>query len=514
MLGLALSLALSLAHADAGVDARVIRERIARAPSDCGLLFAPVDALGTRSLNNSAPLREAVIDELIEKAHGTCLRHLAQNLAFTPPGDPLTPRQRQRLLDHIELTKPAALRVQEHQCVQSDTSLEAILQLAQQAKRINSCRALGPNDLVVINESRGPAGLSIQYALQQGAQRNWNALLSLDVKGANGVSAQEMHRRIRSCVGIANPYLKGPSGESLELTILTPAEAGRLPANKRPPTVQIDIQPEGARSHSKAYAADIECSTILHEVLHLLGLCDEYDGKADGYECRTVNPKPSIMKSHSQVFADVVPRAMRCECVTDECHAALRAGNPERLRAMSLAWELEPADYYFRNKYCQTPRMIASVPLRGTTINSAQLRNERGLTITTHDISRGNGDRLVPLVIQCECPADDEACMRLRHEIVERLPSNGPSRCPIGSREAAALYGSRQDMTLGETDFTIANRPKGGSLLLPMHFQRIIGGACPDVTTQYNECAKWAYRGSWDKSNCAGVPPYCQDLWR
>jgi hypothetical protein len=56
--------------------------------------------------------------------------------------------------------------------------------------------------------------------------------------------------------------------------------------------------------------------------------------------------------------------------------------------------------------------------------------------------------------------------------------------------------------------------PTRSSILGLVHFNRIIGGACHNVTSQYNECSKWAYKRTAEMNSYEGRPAYCSnDDW-
>ncbi len=76
-----------------------------------------------------------------------------------------------------------------------------------------------------------------------------------------------------------------------------------------PPVVKIDIVGDSARANAAAYPQSITCSTVIHEVLHLTGLSDEYpetaltyrggdtrEGQPAAFDCRPLGPRDSIMR--------------------------------------------------------------------------------------------------------------------------------------------------------------------------------------------------------------------------
>lgn len=85
-------------------------------------------------------------------------------------------------------------------------------------------------------------------------------------------------QKAQDCLEEANPKMLGPNGEQLNIVIEQPQADSCLP------TRHITIQARGERSRSASYAADINCSTTVHEVLHEIGdLSDEYEESLRGY---------------------------------------------------------------------------------------------------------------------------------------------------------------------------------------------------------------------------------------
>ena len=71
----------------------------------------------------------------------------------------------------------------------------------------------------------------------------------------------------------------GPNGEKLNIVIEPPS--AKEACEKEPKTIKIGSREH--RSNQMKYESDIDCPTITHEVLHLLGLCDEYKEEFKGF---------------------------------------------------------------------------------------------------------------------------------------------------------------------------------------------------------------------------------------
>ena len=133
---------------------------------------------------------------------------------------------------------------------------------------------------------------------------------------------QHYRQKMRNCMKQVNPYILGPNGERLKIEILEPRSNSNIPAH------HISIQSSRGRSTSRSYESDISCQVMTHEIMHLLGLKDEYpemhaghsvnpsDGSIGGYnpsfprynfDCR-VTQKNSIMSHYWDRFDSVNKR--------------------------------------------------------------------------------------------------------------------------------------------------------------------------------------------------------------
>ena len=101
--------------------------------------------------------------------------------------------------------------------------------------------------------------------------------------------------KVQKCMDQANQKMLGPNGEKLNINIQAPTRQNKDDCN-RENAIQIAIGPLGIRGHAKKYEPNFDCPTITHEVLHLLGLCDEYMETAIGFY---VNSETGKVKSRT-----------------------------------------------------------------------------------------------------------------------------------------------------------------------------------------------------------------------
>ena len=101
----------------------------------------------------------------------------------------------------------------------------------------------------------------------------------------------------RTCMDHVNPKMKGPNGEILEIVIEDAHQVDSCIPKHR---IQIGDKP----SNAKYYFVDIQCSSITHEIAHLLGLWDEY--YSENYQCRVVQDNSLLSRERTylnRVFA-------------------------------------------------------------------------------------------------------------------------------------------------------------------------------------------------------------------
>ena len=143
------------------------------------------------------------------------------------------------------------------------------------------------------------------YKLRREPDGNYSALLNIEFFADidyNGEVPREQvpayyMNKVQSCLQEAGEKLLGPDGEKLQIVVSSP------PSSKdqscKPIFRTIAIRNTGTRSNHLEYAADIDCAAVTHEVLHLLGLPDEYKERSRGYY---VNPDTGEVENNmSQV---------------------------------------------------------------------------------------------------------------------------------------------------------------------------------------------------------------------
>ena len=125
-------------------------------------------------------------------------------------------------------------------------------------------------------------------------------------------SSEELNKifqaKAQSCADKYRDSLVDPSGRSISLMMFDEA-THKQQLGGEPTLVTIAIIPKGKRSYSGGYARNIECKDMIHELLHIAGLVDEYDEKDDDgkplYPNRAVGPVTSWMADDATSFFGV-----------------------------------------------------------------------------------------------------------------------------------------------------------------------------------------------------------------
>lgn len=184
--------------------------------------------------------------------------------------------------------------------------------------------------------------------------------------------------KAQECINQANEKFTGPKGKKLKIAIQPSPETE---CRRRFSSIHnILIGSANLRSHSKQYTSDISCATITHEVLHLLGLCDEYrertvgyyidpntgevfsgkDYKEDAiaklaYDCRVVH-NYSIMSNHKTIWHDKIIQKEEGSLLTPGQFQAILYGNCKQNQFFNECSQLAYKNSVTHGKACLKKR--------------------------------------------------------------------------------------------------------------------------------------------------------------
>ncbi len=242
-------------------------------------------------------------------------------------------------------------------CIRAgQNEFENIAFLGTEVRQIHSCQPVpappSPDSSRVINERDVGTSIAAEYKLQNRGSGVFRAELNVtfDAGLAAGLAASDFSSRtttqVNQCLNTYKDQLKGPSGERIEIVLGNPS--GPPPAP--PITIEFDQRAE-ARANAQVWSGSMvttlpgstqtapDCPVILHELLHRLGLIDEYEETAIGHhvdpstgglisgetgavgaytsaDCRSRGPEDSIMSNHIAAIDRASGRysALSCSC--------------------------------------------------------------------------------------------------------------------------------------------------------------------------------------------------------
>ena len=164
-----------------------------------------------------------------------------------------------------------------------------------------SCYSLNPGEEKALSSGEP---LTRSYLLKREENGDYSISFPLEFAITNDYNGPvpvvdvptEYRNKAQNCLKEAGEYLIGPQGEKIKLSVTKslppePQESRDYGEKEcRPDDFSpkknvrvIKIGSEFTRSKTKTWEWDISCSTIVHEILHLTGLCDEYRETSKGF---------------------------------------------------------------------------------------------------------------------------------------------------------------------------------------------------------------------------------------
>jgi hypothetical protein len=204
----------------------------------------------------------------------------------------------------------------------------------------------------------------------------------------------------------------------------------------------------------------------------------------------------------------------------------MKSEEPIQKLFQNYGWNV--VDSYYRNRFC-----VSTIKAPVTKAKYLQdpkqfkLLNEDTTNKVVYNFKYATEDEIKSIDMNCDCGKpkgyveanDIETCKeivaRVAKSIKEDVPKDSQT-CPPGSIEKNVKWGGNLGAE-GAFDgnsyqvFKKRQEPVMDSVLYPEQFNRIVGGACPEVATLYSQCSKYAYKTVSDEATC-NVPPECKDM--
>ncbi len=401
-----------------------------------------------------------------------------------------------------------------------------------------------------------------KYAITNLGDNTYSVDLVIDFKGNTPNATQAMYARADRCLEEFNQVARDGQGRKLKINIHSVSESSNLPSDKRPPTVEIQVSPGDFRQSSRHYKEEIECSTMVHEMMHLMGLHDEYhetnigqfvnqstghvvpyyvpgqSGKSAAfanleqnpnpsyqlqraYQCRSVPQRDSLMKQHSPIYNAAVPQSYGCDCSSvanstskENCRQLMAYPQEARQKYLQLSASLSDTfDSYRAN--CTVSNFSQRVTIQSPNsfltekkINNFQKLNQQTIRFTNMSMSSSDFGGLLKSShqVDCTCSPTDTNCMEMISKLENYSQQNTfpTNKCPLMAKKTEPQNLSRPDYAT----FTSVVDPSV-NLLQTAHMEMLIHPRCESRAPKYLRCLDQAYSAVGE--SCMPKPAYCSD---
>lgn len=376
------------------------------------------------------------------------------------------------------------------------------------------------------------------YLLTRPTPNKYQAILNLEFnKGNKDISdaeVQEVKERTRTCLQQMSPYFKA-GNKSFE--ILFVSSRNEMPQGMPLPNVnRIKVTREDAdyRGDASNFGTNFNCTTIGHEILHHLGLCDEYHegvfynaqgNQTDDWSCRSVTAVPSYMRSINYSFDSVVPQTTTCEC-NDVCQNIMKNSS-----AKKIFLSMNGDEYIGFESSLIPPEPSPSNPGLCTKSEEVHLGWDKPLPEKAFELASENNNvfefnsyrasasqnsvGVHKRVYTCTCPPGHPFCLKMMNQLKMRVQQPSlRSNCPnsfneLGNRIGENEGNSNVNCDSGKCILTIQNPGNGGSLLRANHVAKVLAGNCDGGAPNYELCERYARMGAGGA--CNNKPAQCND---
>ena len=376
-------------------------------------------------------------------------------------------------------------------------------------------KSLKPGQTLVVDSSVSydfPTGIPANYALRKEADNSTSVIVNIDFKIKDaGASKEDFITKAKACYQEYSPYMRGPDQQKLNFVLMTPEEVQSLPVDDRMPAIEVNVSQDQDRDNASNYNSKIDCSTIVHEGLHLLGLVDEYEERdpALGFSCRAHPKTNTIMAKNREYPFDLQAASCKCEAGS-ECSKIMSGDEPFLKKAyLHLTnWAIFPRDA--KNLKCEIndKKEMSLDDVKAQFPDFPITKTESG-SLGIFQLTEIKNGVFIGQINSCTFNPEDT--QRFAASIRQVFNQPKGVTCPMGADFIKREFVAPEKF--GTTNFAngilTVNPPNNfnGGLLAPAHFERIMGGNCKDKAQHYNECAKWAYK----KKNCEEKPSSCSD---
>ena len=430
-----------------------------------------------------------------------------------------------------------------------DTSYDSFSKLWDEIDEVGRCTELKVGESRVLDFDSSTKNVSHNHSVKKISNNEYKATLAIEFNTEDSGKNKEYFDKVKECIASTSDYFKSADGKSMSVDIISKEENDKLPRGEKLNVVDIGLQGKGARSHSRAYAADIDCPTITHEVLHLMGLADEYhenmtkvyyneetkeayhedyfpkDKDRKDYktqtaynDCRAISKTPSVMSSQNDMFKNSVKQKVTCECKSDSCKTFMK---DEKIAKISI---FNPIDYNSPiRKFCKNDRIKVSNVTSPSQVNISgeyyqKVKSTENSLSFEYDYFENKSSygkaQLYKMKWSCNCTT--QKCRELISDYKkDNINKNNPvvrSHCPYQTESkttdnpvvSSNAYGYKSE---DNGQFSFITTPKSNSLLHAAQFEKLLWGSCSTKVTRYNKCT--SYHHGLIAFQCKDRPAYC-----
>jgi hypothetical protein len=361
------------------------------------------------------------------------------------------------------------------------------------------------------------------YTLERTGANSYRIGLNVNLTSPN-LNAEVLasfEERMHACVANWNPVLRGPRGEQLTIALTNPTRTeAQAVGTARAPQHDIQVHSNWPRANSHNYPRNMSCATTMHELMHLMGLCDEYREQDEdlGFGCRVVPETVSLMADQNAVMSDL-PQITQC-LIKDEHRDVWAQLSPTERNALMLP-DLTETLGSEGATYCtvvpehrvlsiaEAGRDLTALSPRALTMTEDVLVLEAGVIVADTEA------RIEIRRMDCQCALADNPNKCRGWIVRQRTALAQPfvrKRCPSTMTGITTFGGTGSEgLSQNENGITITTAGTRLSALEPAHFQRILAGTCAHQARDYNICSSWAYVSECGaaQSSCFGTPDQC-----
>jgi len=140
----------------------------------------------------------------------------------------------------------------------------------------------------------------------------YHVTINLELNASDAANSDAVKRQINECISNNSTIYQGDQTKMTWNVVYNQID---IPISKIEILDQLSCD---KRANSEQYPCDIKCSTLIHELLHLLGLPDVYPETTNiNSDCRIVGPVDSVMYNYERTFGIMKsqnPNDLKCCC--------------------------------------------------------------------------------------------------------------------------------------------------------------------------------------------------------